>query len=221
MASDRPMESKTLHPLLGPGVAIDDDRRATKLRFTIYVLLIPLGIFGLLFGRSDLASGSQVLGLAEIAGSIVLAVYSIRAAMVDAQRLANPIRLVVARDGFEFAPRPRRMRWLELFPCQHPISWEEVASIGDRKYPNAPRTLRVQIEDPRGFAERQALAPFARLMLTINRGDLVLGTGMAVPISRLEELMRRYLADFRGETPPPENKSVRTRVPRSQRLRKR
>jgi hypothetical protein len=221
VAADHPIESKTRHPLLGPGVAIYDDRRTTRARFIIYILLIPLGIFGVFLGRGDIATGSTLFGVAQIAAGIVVVVYSIRAAFIDSQHLANPIRLVVARDGFELAPQPHRIKGLEQFPCQHPISWDEVATIGDRKHPNTPRTLRLQIDDPQGFADRQALPPFARLMLTFNKGDLVLGGGMAMPIARLEDLMRRYLTDFRGEASPPESKSARTRVPRSQRLRKR
>jgi hypothetical protein len=221
VAADRQIESKTRHPLLGPGVAIHDNRSRTRLRFLFYVALLPLSAYGLFMGHGDIATGSTLLGVAQIAAALVVALYSIRAVVVDAQHLANPIRLVVARDGFELAPRPHRIKGLELFPCQHPISWDEVATIGDRKYPDTPRTLRLQIDDPQGFADRQALAPFARLMLTVNRGDLVLGSGMAMSIARLEDLMRRHLADFRREASPPASKPARTREPRSQRLRKR
>lgn len=194
MASARPIESKTSHPVLGPAIAIGDDRGRTKLRVLFDIVLVPIGILGMLLGRGDLASGSMALGVAQVAGGVIVAVYGLRGAVVDAQRLAYPIRLVIARDGFELLPGRRPIPWLELFPSRHPISWDEVETIGDTRAPAAqPRTLRVKLRDPNGFAERKALSAFARITLRVNRGDLVLGSGMGESIVKLESLMRRRL----------------------------
>jgi len=194
VASDQASESKARHPILGPAVAINDDRRRTRWRAGFWVLMVPLGISGLFIGREDLAGGNSALGLAQILGAIVLAVYSLFAAVADLKRLRNPIRLLIARDGFE------------LSTGDGPVSWDEVATICDPNSPvGDPRIVRVQLDDPAGFAERQSLSPIGRLMLRINRGDLVLGSGMATPILDIEALMRKHLADYlRSESAGPE-----------------
>lgn len=222
MASDNPAESKTTHPTLGPAVAIQEDTRRTKLRLVFLIFTIPLGLVGILLGRGDMSSGQSLLGLAEIAGSIVLILYGVRGSITDVQHLANPTRLVIARDGFELFPGNRPTSWWETFPSRHPISWDEVATIGDRRHPNSPSDLRIQVDDPQAFASRRALGPLARLMLGFNKGDLILGSGMAVPIEKVEVLMRRQMAESRhtdaarvaaptGGRPPKGRRSARRR----------
>jgi hypothetical protein len=215
VASVQQSESKTRHPILGPAVAIHDDRRRTWWRIGFEVAMVPLGLAGLAMASGDLSSGNTVIGVAQAAGGVILGVYGILGARIDVRRRLNPIRLLVARDGFE------------LSTGQGPISWDEVASISDPRSPEGdPKNLRVQLDDPGGFAERQRLSPIARVMLRINKGDLVLGAGMAKPVATVETLMRRQLAEFRrsgsegpgsSDTTQPE----RARAPKPRRRAKR
>ncbi len=217
MAQDQPAESKTNHPVLGPAVAIYDDTRRTRLRMIFEACMLPLGLFGAYMANGDLSSGNTIIGLAYAAGGLVLALYGIRGFVMDFQHLASPVRLLVARDGFELFPGHRPTSWWEAFPSRRPISWNEVATIGDVKYPNSPRELRVQIEDPRSFADRHGLGPVARIFLRINHGDLVLGSGMAMSIPRTEGIMRRHLSEFRGTGPALVGGAARARAPKGRR----
>lgn len=186
MPSAEPTQSRTSHPALGPGIAIYDDRGKTRLRLVVWIAMVPLGVFGIWLGWADLAAGSPLPGIAQALGGVILAGYSVRAAVTDARRLRIPIRLVIARDGFAIVPGTRT------------ISWDEIEAIGDRRSPaGQPRTLRVQLRDPGGFERRHALSPLARLALRFNRGDLLLGGAMAMPVVTAENLMRTRLADFR------------------------
>lgn len=196
MASDQPTQSKTSHPLLGPGIAVYDNRDRTRLRLVVWVAMVPLGIFGIWLGRGDAASGNTLLGIAQALGGVIVTTYSVQAAVIDFRRLAIPVRLVIARDGFALVPGDRT------------ISWDEVEAIGDPRSPTGqPRTLRVRLADPGEFEQRHALSPFGRLVLRLNRGDLLLGSGMAMPVVQAESLMRTQLADFHrlgsGQGPAP------------------
>lgn len=183
--SDQPTQSRISHAILGPGIAIYDNRSRTKARLILWIAMVPLGMFGLSLGRGDIASGSTIAGIAQALGGVVLAAYSILAAVADARRLAMPIRLVIARDGF--APVPGN--------CN--VSWDEIEAVSDRRSPaGQPRTLRVHLIDPGEFERRHALSPFARLALRFNRGDLLVGDGLAVPVVKAETLMRAKLADY-------------------------
>ncbi len=147
--------------------------------------MIPLGISGLFMARVDLESGNTLIGVAQVAAGVVVAVYAFFAAKLDARRMRNPIRLVIARDGFE------------LSTGDGPILWGEVATISDPRSPTGePKNLRVQLDDPEGFADRQSLSLVARVMLRVNKGDLVLGSGLAEPLVTVEAMMRKQLAEF-------------------------
>lgn len=209
LPSNQPTESRTRHAVLGPGVAIYNNRGRTTLRLIFWMAMVPLGIFGIWLGRGDVASGSTVTGTAQALGGVVLATYSVVAAVLDARRLANPVLLVIARDGFA------------LLPGNQTVSWDQVESIGDpRSRTGQPRALRVQLSDPEEFKVRHALSPFARLALRFNRGDLVLGNGMAMPIVKAEGLMRRQLADFQGLGPGRTAAPVRARESKARRSRR-
>lgn len=187
MPSEQPIESRTTHAVLGPGTALYDNRGRTQLRLIFWIAMVPLGIFGIWLGRGDVAAGNTVLGIAQALGGVILAGYSVPAAVVDVRRLSNPIRLVIARAGFALVPGNRT------------ISWDEVVAIGDpRSSAGRPATLRVQLSDPADFAQRHALSPIDRLALRFNRGDLVLGSSTAMPVVRAEALMRKQLADFQA-----------------------
>jgi hypothetical protein len=206
--SDQPTESKISHAVLGPGIAIYDNSGRTKLRLILWIAMVPLSIFGLGLGRGDIAAGNTVLGIAQLLGSVILAAYSVQAAVVDARRLANPILLVIARDGFALEPGSRA------------ISWDEVEAIKDPKAPaGQPQTLRVHLSDPGEFERRHALSPFARLALRFNRGDLIVGSGMAMPVVEAETLMRRQLADFHRFGSVRATAPVHAREPKSRRSR--
>jgi hypothetical protein len=173
--------------------------------------MLPLGLAGLAMASGDLTSGNTLLGVAQAAGGLIVAVYGLMGAKIDVKRRLNPTRLLIARDGFE------------LSTGDGPISWDEVATISDPRSPaGEPKNLRVQLADPRGFAERYALSPFARVMLRVNKGELVLGGGMARPVATVETMMRRQLAEFRrpgsdGIGSSAEGKTERARAPKGRR----
>jgi len=212
VASVPKSQSSTNHPVLGPGVAIRDDSHRTRLRLVFEVAMIPVGILGILLGTGDFESGSQMFGLAQIAAGVLVIVWAIRAVVLDAQHLANPVRLVVARDGFELFPGTRRTAWLEVLPSRRAVSWDDVATVGDSRFPTSPRTLRVQLDDPAGFADRESLGPVDRLILRANRCDLVLGSGMAMSISNAEDIMRKQLTEFRRGGPAAASIPTRSRA---------
>jgi len=195
--STKPVEYKTVHPTLGPGIAIPDDRRRTRIRLVAYLCLLPLGAMGLLLGRQDNAGGGSILGVAEVVGSLFLAFYGLQAAAVDAVRLTNPVRLVIARDGFEAAPGPKRAWLPERFPARHPILWADVKSVGDIKRPDAPATLRVQLSEPRQYVAANHLSLLSRMKVLTADGDIAVGDGLAVPVPELERLMRAGLSESR------------------------
>ena len=182
---DRPIQTRTNHVILGPGVGLYDDHSRTRMRLILWIALVPLGLFGMWIGRSDLGSGAP-LGVAEIVGGAVLAVYSALTAVVEARRLRSPICLVIARDGFAILPGDRT------------VAWDEVETISDpRSTTGRPSTLRVQLVSPSEFERRHGLSPFARLALRYNRGDLILGGGTLMPVAEAEALMRTRLAESR------------------------
>jgi hypothetical protein len=184
--SDQPNQTATNHAVLGPGVGLYDDRSRTRMRLILWIAMVPLGLFGVWIGHSDLASGATLQGVAEVLGGAVLVVYSAMTALVDARRLTSPICLVIARDGFAMLPGDRT------------VAWDEVETISDpRSTAGEPGTLRVQLSRPNEFERRHGLSPFARLALRYNRGDLVLGGGTLMPVVEAEALMRTQLAESR------------------------
>jgi hypothetical protein len=158
----------------------------------MWIVLIPLGLFGIWLGRGDLVSGNALLGLAQALAGVVVVSYSVLAGVGDVKRLAQPIRLVIARDGFA------------LVPGNDAVSWDEVEAIKDPRNPDGqPRTLRVHLVDPAGFRRRHTLSPTEQLWLRVNRGDLDLGSGTAMPVLDAEALMRRRLAEFHRQSSGP------------------
>ena len=196
--SRQPVEQHTVHPTLGPGVAILDDRRRTKLRLIAYLCLLPLGVMGLLLGRQDNAGGGSLLGLAEVFGSLFLGFYGLQAAVVDAVRLTNPVRLLIARDGFETAPGHKRLWWPDRFPNRYPVLWADLKSIGDTKHPDKPEVLRFQLRDPQRFVDANHLTLLNRVKVLLADGDLAIGNGLAVTVPELERLMRERLGRSHG-----------------------
>ena len=218
MPSGQPIESRTRHPSLGPAVAVNDNVKERRWTLGFEILMIPLGLFGVYLGRSDVAGGNTWLGLAQAVGGVILVLYGLRGVVLDTQRMRNPLRLLIARDGFESCPGKRFLSEFELFPSARPISWGDVSSIGDPKSPaRDPRNLRVQLFDPQGFADRESLSIPSRLMLRVNRGDLVLGNGFSMPIVKVEALMRGQLAEFRGSGSVPPTATLRRPGPKRRR----
>ena len=200
MAPVRPSDSRARQPVLGPAAAIQDDRRRTWWRLGFEIAMVPLGLVGLALASGDLRSGDTLIGVAQAAGGVIVAVYGMAGAKVDWKRRSNPIRLLIAQDGFLVSTD------------RGPISWDEVATISDPKSPiGDPRNLRIQLDDPSGFAKRQSLSLFARVMLRVNKGDLVVGGGMAKPVATVETLMRRQLAEFRRSEPDAAGTAAETR----------
>jgi hypothetical protein len=185
LPSDQRIQSNTTHPVLGPGVALYDNRGRTRLRLVCWIVLIPLGFLGVWLGRGDVVTGSTLAGLAQALAGVIVIAYAARAALEDVRRLAQPVRIVIARDGFA------------LVPGGYTVSWDEVETISDpRSRGGYPRTLRVQFVDPAGFRRRHTLSLIEWFWLRVNRGDLNLGDGTAMPVSDAERLMRRQLAEF-------------------------
>ena len=188
MPSDKPTQSKINHEVLGPGIAIYDDHHRTVLRRIGLVLLALLGVLGIVWiARTDLMLGNTLLGVAEVAGSLTIFVYSAYAAVADTRRLRSEVRLVVARGGFA------------LIPPGQPVSWDEVSSIGDPRSPAGdPKIIRVVLKDPAAYERRHGVTLLGHLNLLYNRGTLILGSGMGIPLPDVEKLMRTQLAAFRG-----------------------
>jgi hypothetical protein len=127
VAPDQPIESNAKHPVLGPAVAVYDDRATTKRTVIIEIVLMPVGIMGVLLGYGDLTNRATLLGFGEIVVGIFLVLYGLRGVILDRRRLSHPIRLMIARDGFE------------LFPGYGPVSWSEVDNVRDPGPPRAGR----------------------------------------------------------------------------------
>jgi hypothetical protein len=153
----------------------------------MWTVLVPLGLLGIWLGRGDMLSGSTLLGLAQALAGVIVITYAVLGAVEDAKRLGQPVRLVIARDGFA------------LVPGKVVVSWNEVETISDPRNPGQPRSLRVQLLDPAGFRRQHTLPPAELLWLLLNRGDLDLGAGTAMPVSNAETLMRRRLAEFHSQ----------------------
>ena len=186
MATGRQAVSTTSnHPLLGPSVAIHDDRARSRGNLLLGLACICLGPVGIYFGGPDLARGSTELGVAYLAGGAFLLIYGLWLTFLTANRLRHPVTLLVGRGGFEAAG-------------SGPVRWDEVATISDpASPPGQPRVVRVQLVDPDDFAERRHLGPVARKLLQFRQNDLVLGRSMAMPVADVQALMRTYLAEFR------------------------
>ena len=173
--------------MLGPAVSIFDNRRQALGSLFAYLAFACLGLLGLYIGSSDLAGGSALLGWAEIAGGVILGLYSVRAAVIAARRLRHPTALVIGTEGFEYTDG------------HGPVLWDEVASIGDPvPPPRVPKALRIHLDDPADYVVRHKLSPFARLMLRLSRDDLPLGRDTLMPIAEVHALMTKRLAEFRG-----------------------
>jgi hypothetical protein len=186
--SDKPTQSKIDHEVLGPGVAIYDDHHRTGLRRIAFVFMALFGVIGLVWlARADLMMGNTLLGVAEVAGSLTIFAYSVYGVVADTRRLRSEVRLVVARGGFA------------LLPPGQPVSWDEVASIGDPRSPAGdPKIIRVVLKDPAAYEKRHGVTLLGHLNLLYNRGTLILGSGMGMPLKDVEKLMRSQLAEFRG-----------------------
>jgi hypothetical protein len=185
------------HPVLGPGVSIYADRRQIFGVIFLYLALIAISVVGVVLGAGDLTGGGNgiatfgvpgpVVGVAEIAAAVVVSTWSIRATIFAIGRIRQPITLVVGRDGFEYVGG------------HGPVGWDEVSSVGEPAGRNrAPGKLTVQLADPHDYAVRHALSPFARVALRFDHYDLAVGHAIVMPLSDLQSLMRRKLADFRA-----------------------
>jgi hypothetical protein len=187
VATSRQIDSIPVeHPVLGTAVEIYADRRQALGSTFVYLAFVTIGILGLVLGQSDLSSGSTVLGLAELAGGVILGLYSIRAALTAARRYRNPLTLVVGTGGFEYVGG------------KGPVGWDEVAAVSDpASRPGRQATLKVQLNDPGDYVVRHALSPVARVMLRVNHNDLVIARDAVIPVEAAQDLMRKRLAGSR------------------------
>lgn len=187
MATNPQIDSISVeHPGLGTAVEIYADRRQALGSTFVYLAFVLLGILGLFLGQSDLASGLAVLGLAELAGGVILGLYSIRAALAAARRYRNPLTLVVGTEGFEYVGG------------NGPVGWDEVTTVSDpASRPGRQATLKVQLNDPGDYVVRHALSPVARVMLRVNHNDLVIARDAVIPVEAAQDLMRKRLAESR------------------------
>ena len=198
MASDRQTESTPVnHPVLGPAVEIYSDRRQSWGSLFLDLAFLCVALLGFVLGYGDMTGGTAsnvggltlppILGLAEIAGAAVVAAWAIRAAWRAIGRIRGPAFIVVGRNGFEYQAG------------NGPVGWDEVQSVGDPNSPDEqPRTLKVQLRDPSEYARRHSLSAIDRAFSLLARGDLVLGHETIMPVSEVQALMRKRLAEFRG-----------------------
>lgn len=198
MATGQPVElTPTTHPVLGPGLTIYADRRQAWGSLFLALAFFAVALLGIVLGTGDLSGQSAgtggielppILGLAEIAGALVIGAWSVRSAWLAIGRIRNPATLVVGRDGFEFRTG------------DGPVGWDEVESVGDPGSPDErPRALRVQLKDRAEYARRHSLSLFGLLLSRANQGDLVLGHDTIMPIAAVQALMRKRLAEFSGD----------------------
>jgi hypothetical protein len=200
VADGRPVESTPLnHPVLGPSLSIYSDRRQALAGLFLDLAFLCVALVGFLLGAGDLTGSNPqnagftlppILGLAQILAAFVVAGWAIRAGWHAVGRIRNPASVIVGRDGFQFQAG------------DGPVSWDEVDSIGDFRYPDdQPRSLRVQLSDPAEYAKRHSLSPVGLVIARLNRGELALGHDTIMPIDALQALMRKRLAEFNGEGP--------------------
>ena len=195
------VSTPTNHPLLGPSVAILDDRTRSRGNLLLGLACICLGPVGVYFGIPDLASGSTVLGLAYVGGGFFLLLYGLWLTFLAAGRLRHPVALVVGRDGFEAAGGS-------------PVSWDEVATISDpASPPDEPRLVRIQLADPDDYVDRHGLGAVSRQLLRQRDNDLVLDRGMAMPVAEVQAVMREYLAEYRRSSTGPRGRRPRGKRP--------
>jgi len=199
VASDRQTESAPVnHPVLGPAVEIYSDRRQSWGTLSLDLAFLCVALLGVVLGYGDLSGGTTsnvgnltlppILGLAEIAGAAVIAAWAVRAASLAIARIRRPALLVVGRDGFEY------------LAGNGPVGWDEVESVSDPSSPDEqPRTLRVHLNDPDDYARRHNLSQIGRIVSLLSRGDLVLGREAIMPVDKVQALMRKRLAEFRGD----------------------
>jgi hypothetical protein len=118
------------HPTLGRGLAIYDNRSKTRLDVLFGFGLVVVGIAGVYMGSGDLAAGSATLGWVYVGGGVFLMLWGMRGALQSLRRMRSPVRLIVAKRGFEFSDGPG------------PVSWDEVETISDPASPSGqPRML--------------------------------------------------------------------------------
>jgi hypothetical protein len=188
VASGQQAPSKSItHTVLGPAEAIYDDRTHSMGNLFLGLACICLGPLGVYWGSGDLASGNSLLGVAYVAGGLVLFLYAVRLTLLAVVRLRDRVALVVARDGFEATGG------------DGPVGWDEVRTVSDpASPPGEPRILRVQLIDPRGYVERHGVGPIGRWLLRYHQYDLFLGRDMALPVADVQARMRKRLAEFRS-----------------------
>ncbi len=197
LASKRELVSTPVDdPLLGPSVSIfiDPTRALRNALFdTAYFVVAAIGI---LLGIADASTNSvdllgvttpgYFLGLAEIAGSIVIAVWGLRAFIINVRMFRDPLLVVVGREGFDFT-------------FGHgPVMWNEVETISD---PGArggsPGALRVFFSDPEDYEERHELSAFDRLVMRLAKDSITLATTNILPVDQVETLMLKRLQEYR------------------------
>jgi hypothetical protein len=214
VAPGQKIESSPLQdPVLGPALALYDDRSKTLGGVYLSLALFALGILGLYFGAGDLIGGNIFLGGAYVLAGLGLGLYGVRGAILGGYRVRNPLSLIVGRDGFRYAGSGGS------------IGWDEVASVGDPgSPPDRPRVVRVQLVDWAEYMDRHGLSWLGRIRLRANQNDLFLSRDTVMPIAAVQALMRRRLDEFRGAAglvapAPPRSAQARARARRGMRRR--
>ena len=188
------------HPVLGPSVAIYDDRRGAQRHLAMALIMAAGGILGLVVGGNDLRTGEAATGVVLVVAGVALLVYGVTEVRATIRRFGSPVRLVVGERGFEDTS------------VERPIVWDEVESIGFEKVGRGqPGAVRVQLRAPGEFAEQHALSRQARLMLRINNGGLYLARGARMPAADVLDLMSDRLAGHLRSRKPPAAPAQRIR----------
>lgn len=219
MASGPPtVSTPTNHPVLGPSDAILDDRSHSLGGVFLYAAFTLIGFLGIVLGINDSLSpgasaampiGGPTLGVLEIGGGIVVAIYAMRVVVAAFRRYRQPMTIVIGQDGFDY-----------IFG-NGPVMWDEVDTISDPYSPaDQPKAVKVQVSDVDAYMTRHNLSALARLEMRFNKWDLSLGRDTIMPVVEVQNLMRKRLAEYRrlqhddSAAPQPARPKLRRPLPK-------
>ena len=180
------------HPELGASTAYLDNRRLTTRAFVLSFVWMGIGLFGTYMANGDIRGGDS-LGYFFMLAGLILILYGMaefRTAMV---RFREPIRLVIAENGFAFADGPGVIAWGEVAVVDFETSTRQAEPLG----------IRLRIREPQDFIERRPdMKGSAKRSLIHNEGWMRVGTGYVAPLEDVLAAMKEHLVVTPPETAP-------------------